>query len=396
MADLRAWLACVELVARRCALQRGRNRHFRFEELQSLVGAPGVAQLRRSIARLESSGLLAWSESAIRIDVGPGSAGTVAGICPKLLGRKVPVPRRIIRHLAAGSSRAIVATVFAHLIRCLHYRDGQCVSGGFCKASWVSETFGVHVRNVKAARQQLIRLGWLIPATCPQRVMNGLGMGMEINLLWASGSSGARRADSAPPILLCVSGTPPLRRNMKLSSRPETHKPSEDGGTGSRVGPAVLAAPTLRNVVEADLGDDRRLSTLFAQAIERKWVSDCSSDRLNFWAAAEHARAIGQRNLPGLFVFLVKHRRWGFITQRDEDRARSRIVGAAPRLGQQVYHGVPRRGPSSAATICASLLECLKVQQQAQIGQMDRGSAALGSRVSVRARLLNRGTGDSL
>jgi hypothetical protein len=386
LVDLRAWLACIELVARRCELQRGRNRHYRVEELRPVIGGPGGAQLRRSIGRLESSGLLAWSESAIRFEVGSWDAGAVAGISPRLLGRKVPVPRRMIRHLAAGSSRAVMATAFAHLVRCLHYRDGQCVSGGFCKASWISETFGVHERNVKAARQQLIRQGWLLPASCPQRVMNGLGMGMEINLLWTAANRGVRHADSAPPILLCVTGTPPPRRNMKLSSRLETQNPPRQLA-GSRGRPAASGAPVavrdlamrsdgatagralphLHDVTEVDLRDDQRLGALFAQAIQRNWVHDCDSDRLNFWAAAEHARTVGTRNVPGLFVWVVSNQRWNYITQRDEDGARQRLAGPPPRVVTPADSRVSRETWSPVAAICSNVLGRLAERRQKSV-----------------------------
>jgi hypothetical protein len=121
------------------------------------------------------------------------------------------------------------------------------------------------------------------------------------------------------------------------------------------------AEPTLRNVVEADLGDDRRLSALFARAVERKWVSDCDGDRLNFWAAAEHARAVGRRNAPGLFIWVVRERKWSFITQRDEDCARLRLVQRRSRPNK-VYHRVSRETWSRAGAICESVLGLLTEQ----------------------------------
>lgn len=272
------------------------------------------------------------------------------------MDRKVPVPRRIIRHLAGASSRAMVATVFAHLIRCLRYRRGQCVSGGFCKASWVSQVFGVHPRSVKAARKRLIELGWLRKAACPQWVLNGLGMGTEIGLQWVDA---ARPPDveSPPPIGRPDTGTPPPMKNVKLSVRPEMQNlaVATPAGCSSRT-VAHRASPKLTNIVSEDLGNERRLAALFEQAVRRGWVTECGSDRLNFWAAAEHARSAGSRNMPGLFVWVVKHRRWGFITQRDEDAARDRLARAGARQRKQVPPGVSRETWSSAATVCASVL----------------------------------------
>src|SRR5438093_8242734 len=63
--DLRVWLACQEMVARRCQLLPGQVPHYTLTELHKLVGGVGGPHLRCSIRRLETHGLLAWSSTRL-------------------------------------------------------------------------------------------------------------------------------------------------------------------------------------------------------------------------------------------------------------------------------------------------------------------------------------------
>ena len=68
-----------------------------------------------------------------------------------------------------------------------------------------------------------------------------------------------------------------------------------------------------------------RLLDLHAQAVAAGYISPSEADRLNFFAAANHARVIGSRNPPGLFVRIVRSGLWNFLTQDDEERARVQL-----------------------------------------------------------------------
>jgi len=318
--DLRVWLGCFELVARRCGLQEGCPARYRIEELHSLVGGRGGRHLRQSLHRLESAGILRWSESGIDFGgrVAADSLDTpVAGVP----NRPVPVPRRVIRRIAAGTSRAMLATTLGHMLRCLHYRNGQCVSGGYCKASWVAETFGVHERNVKAARRRLVLEGWIIISPVSQMVLNRGGAAVIWNL------EATESMLESPPLLAKTETQTPLpMKNIQLSSRLKKQELAGARGVLRQVAPrsaaTVPANASLRNISLADLADPQRLDSLHAQAAAAGWVSLAECDRLNVLAAAEHARRSGRDNPPGLFVWLVQHRRWEYITQADEDAAR--------------------------------------------------------------------------
>ena len=74
-----------------------------------------------------------------------------------------------------------------------------------------------------------------------------------------------------------------------------------------------------------DLRDPARLLDLHAQAVAAGYISSSEADRLNFFAAANHARVIGSRNPPGLFVRIVRSGLWNFLTQDDEDVARVQL-----------------------------------------------------------------------
>ena len=155
--------------ARRCRRPAPLPRRFGLGELQGLTGL-SPKRLKASLRRLEAARLLAWSESAIAF---PASAEGVPlsdrdGF-QRFLGRipnhrrLVPVPRRILRLLAGGCRPALIATILGHLFRCLYLKGGQCLPVGRVKASWIADTFGVGLRRVKQARQELIAMGWLIP-----------------------------------------------------------------------------------------------------------------------------------------------------------------------------------------------------------------------------------------
>jgi len=98
--------------------------------------------------------------------------------------RLVPVPRRLLRFIAGGCRRSLIATIVWRLVRCLYYSKGQCQPHGLCKASWIAEVFGVSVRGVKTARHELETLALLQRVEVPQWVLNRYGQKMTINLQW--------------------------------------------------------------------------------------------------------------------------------------------------------------------------------------------------------------------
>jgi len=321
--DLRVWFACLELLSRRCGAQRGRRPRYRPTEICVLVGNCTERRVRESLRRLERAGLVRWNESALWVARKANDCACLNGASWPIPVRPVPVPRRTVRYLTGLHRPVMIATTVGHLLRGLFLRNGVCVSGGRCKASWIAEVFGVDVRNVKAARRELTRTGWLVAVTSSQMAMNRWGPAFVLSLEWCSerkpvpSHSPPRRAPNTPQL-------PPLV-NKKLLIGSGTQKPDPRGPAGACVGNGSFRAPTFRRIVFSDLEQPARTACLFADAVRLGNVQNTPSDWLLVFAAAAHANSNGVRNPAGLFVWLVRERRWSHINQRDEDRARAAL-----------------------------------------------------------------------
>lgn len=368
---LRAYFGLIELEVRR-RLSGGKYQPS-LGELRKLVGGSETGQggLRPALKQLLAVGLLksctkagivfAESPEELRAEDCSGldaMLGKLQGIT-----RKVPVPRRMIRRLAGGLSKARTATVLAHLIRCLFYRKGEGINPvGCCKASWIADVFGVTERSVFDARKFLILdLGWLLAGECSQRVLNRDGLWVSVNLDWGPEEQGSSpelsTADAAAaPVYSDESSGPlpenaghfagpstdkkPLReaKNQKPASRP----PASGGPAGFSKSNSEGKNPDLRDVVPEDLRDATRLLELHAQAVEARFISPSEADRLAFLAASAHARAVGSKPCR-LFAWMVRGRRFEFITQADEDAARALLRPPVSRERERPTPAPPHR-----------------------------------------------------
>lgn len=303
LADLRVFFACLEIVARGKAAGRCGAKTPRFD-VADVSRLTGLSRTGPSVARLTDAGLLRFDEDFIELTPAPG--------------RLVPVPRRMIRYLARCRRPSLIATVLGHLLRCLFYGDGMCRTGGQCKASKVAEQFGVDLRRVKAARAELVELGWLERVEVEQWRMNQEGGAFRINLDWAG----------LPP------RTPPGGAPLPP---PDSDKDPLTGFKDQKPATGV----SIRGVREEDLKDTGRTLELHAQAVRAGIVNDSEADRLRVVAAAEHALDVATKNAPGLFATILRNGLFGFLTQDDEDAARRRI--------REHLHGGPRRTPGPMA-----------------------------------------------
>jgi hypothetical protein len=350
---LRAYFGCIELETRR-RLSGGKYRPS-LEELRKLVGGSGgegQGGLRPAVTSLLTLGLLrscsadgvgfAQSADELRLDDRSDLDDMLSEL--RSPSRKVPVPRRMIRRLAGGLSKARTAVVIAHLIRCLFYRKAEGINPvGCCKASWIAEVFGVTERSVFDARRFLVEeLGWLSPRDCTQRVLNRDGLWVSVNLDWgpeeqegtaelpaaepmaaetADESSGPRAENAGHFSGPCVPDKNPLTGS---ESQKPASRPAASGGPAGVQGSDSGKEPDLRNIVVEDLREMARLLCLHEQAVEQGSISTSEADRLKFLAGAAHAQAVGSKPCR-LFAWMVRGRRWEFITQADEDAARSRL-----------------------------------------------------------------------
>jgi len=319
---LRVWVACIEMVARRCCIEDGVEPSYSESEVLKLVGSGQACKVKKSLKRLQEAGLLEWSTKQIRVDVAHRPLAPWIEAKVKNVRRNIPVPRRMLRHMAGCRSRVMIATLLGHLVRCLYYRKGCCVSGGKCKASFVAQVFGVHVRGVKRARKALVEMGWLVPDRTSQQALNRWGMQVIIRVQRVSEGveyqtnspprSDGERGESATPILY-----------NKLSARSMNQKLRRAGGV--EMGSGERKRVTLTRIRLDDLREPDRLDGLYRAAVASGVIRRNAASRLQWFAAAEHALAAGDRNPCGLFVTVYKRALWEYITQEQEDAARVKL-----------------------------------------------------------------------
>ena len=188
--DFRSWLACREMVARRRAAGGGRTPSYSFAELARLLGV-SERTARATAGRLAAAGLLDWSASAIALPDPP--AGAVGPPVDCIGGGRgsVAIPRRVLRLLAGGARPSLIAATLGVLLRCLSRRKGGFDGRGRVKSSWVARAFGVDGRRVKAARAELVAIGWIEPEASGQRAMNRWGRPYRVALGWGGPGAGA-------------------------------------------------------------------------------------------------------------------------------------------------------------------------------------------------------------
>lgn len=343
----RVWLACVELVAIREAAKRVRRlrrdrrvvqSEFQRSELETLTGL-NARSVARALGRLQRIGLVEFKATAITMaDLPMPEAGeTIRNLAGGRSARRpVPVPRTVLRFLAAQEAAALGRVMLGYVCRGLSIDrvGGALREAGTVKASWLAETLGLSVRSVRYAQAELREMGWIgKDVSSKQWKLNRHGAWFRINLNWrlpSRESEGAacdatnhvRFAHPTPDF--CTSVAPP-KEDRKTPSESKNQKPGVFGtGIGNErpACPKPLPAPTLANIRLSDLHDRERLRSLRCQAVERGWLPNCEADALNFFAAAVRARSTPARDPVRVFVTLVRGRRWDHVTQAQEDEAR--------------------------------------------------------------------------
>ena len=371
LADVRLWCATQEMVARRCQLSSGQQPRYQYHELKSLVSGGGG--IIAAMARLQTTGLLTWDATTLTFPLPAADTDDVLATMLAQISnhrRRVPVPRRLLRFLAKDCSRALLATTLGHLFRCLYYRQGRCRADGFCKASWIAQVFGVSERAVKTARRRLEALGFLQRTETPQWVRNRYGQKMTINLQWDGTAlpvteTAGSITKIAPPTGQKSPQIAPPDSEEELLSETKHQKPACDTGVLStlvaqareclRTGTSLLpesapvlpsaaaadvkathsaaprrtvappSPPHLQHVLLRDLQDIERLLVLHTQAVQTHLIGPSEADRLAFVALAHHVLHFRPGNPGGLFLQLLRQRRFHLITQEEEDRAQQAL-----------------------------------------------------------------------
>jgi hypothetical protein len=374
----RVWLACVELVAIREAAKRVRRlrrdrrkveSEFQRSELEELTGLNARA-VTRALGCLQRIGLVEFKATAITLaDLPMPEAGeTIRDLAGGRSARRpVPVPRTVLRFLAAQETAALGRVMLGYVCRGLSIDrvGGALREAGTVKASWLADTLGLSLRSVRYAQAELRGMGWIgKDVGSKQWKLNRHGAWFRINLNWklpSRESEGAacdatnRVRFARPTPDFCTSVAPP-KEDRKTPLESKNQKPGVFGtGTGKErpVCPQPLPAPTLANIRLADLHDRSRLGSLRQQAVARGWLRDCEADALNFFAAAVRARSTPARDPVRVFVALIRGRRWGHVTQAQENEARRMLQ---PR---ETARGCSLVEPNRVAEVVAVLVSAL-------------------------------------
>lgn len=327
--DLRVWFACHELQERRCMVERGGQVSFTAEEIGAVCGGLAASDVRASLRSLEQSGMLKARKSKMVFarsitELAEADQGSTTEMLSCITNRRrvIRVPRRLVRALAEGMSKAVIATVYAHLIRCVYFQAAKSRYrvDGRCKASWIAETFGLSERAVVTARGKLVELGWLVVLESSQWELNRYGLRLAVELDWSARPVTPRRISSCPPRETAGRTSCPRANSTLLrKNRTPGTKPSGIGvrkrtkrGRGCWPGPLEVR----------DLVEPERFERLCKKLVAVGAIHDCEAEKQRVAGAAARALRKATSNPCGLFYAVVRDELWNHVVQRDESQGK--------------------------------------------------------------------------
>lgn len=367
--DLQTWFAAHELVMRRCTLRRERDARFLIGEIEELTGLNG-SSVKASIKRLEHLKFLSWSTERVEVKCGsPDFLRGLTGLSEMLESvtnnrRTIPIPRQTVLLLCRVRRPVMMATILGLLFRVMYYRSCECLSWGTCKASFIASVFGVDLRNVKSARLELERSGWLRSEASHHWHRQRFGGTFVISLEWRLIS----RGESPPRKEEMTRKSPPPIENRNLPS--EFKNQNRFAGKASGVqgqNQKREGKPTLRHIVPIDLADPLRTECLYCEAVERKLVAGGEMGRLQFFAAAERAKRLAVKP-GGFFTAIVSRKLWQNASNGDEEAAR--------RVLQSLSVAIASTGSCPQRTAQIGTVDAAPLQSRSDIRELIRSSLA--------------------
>lgn len=300
--------ARIEAVARVKQMPAGRHGIFATDTsvhaLQDTIRCARPSQVRAAVRALHTLKVMkevrgAWWPTS------PGIASCGARSMQAALGRtgSIPIPRRMLRWLAAEGTAVSSAYLLGAVVRTCHVRANGFQARGTCSIRFVAEAFRVDPRSVKRAAAAVRVLGWVLRANKPS---TRLGAAVEV----------------AAPALLGTAMSP-QRTRYRTGMSPHTTctkllKDLDHQELGLRLGQKPL-----RQLRERELVHTPALNRRFREMVEGGLLEASEADRLRFFAAAQHALRVGRQNPCGLFYAVVTRGLWQFISHADEEGARA-------------------------------------------------------------------------
>jgi hypothetical protein len=404
---VRVVLALSEMaVRRRCwvwtARRRGKASSFtpRFTtgELSAFLGLP-EKKARLALKELQLLGLVEFSETRLVVassldDVALTAAERVEfeEWLSKLTPRaSFPIPRSILALACESSSRAFIATVLGVCLRCSWYYPSrkEWRGRGRLSLSWLSESFGVCPRALKSAKKQLMGLGWI-----HQEQTSRFGDRLIINPAWRrwvatkefggvgehASAPAAGPKNAPPPPHSGPKNAPPKREeNLPTEGKYQRQSPPErrePPGPGVQIqgiqkpqdNSPEIPPPRLSQILPADFRDVGRALELFRQAAKCGLVPNSSEhSRLLWMAAIERARTVPARSPAAVFLYLVKNRKWDYLSDGHFEAANARLKahlhgprGKAPPIFVPIGRKIPAAPPRPQLSKDALLVQVVR------------------------------------
>ncbi len=336
-------------------------------ELATLCGLP-EKRVRSALVELQKLGLLAeFSPDSIRfarslseLTLSGEQRSAFRSWFGLLTKRKhIPIPRRVLVLACESSSKALVAAILGVCFRCSWLRPGEGFTfSGRVSCSWLARRFKVSLRAIQNAKEHLVGMGWI------RRTgnINRFGEVVAINPAWhrlislpETGKSQDQKAGETPRTrptgtnsagVDASSGTnsagvssyesPPPGEIQNPRRESRTASPAEVSGPGifnSKVriqdqdpSGKSLPTPRLSAIGSEDFRDTGRALELFRQAVKCGLMpNDSEHSRLRWLATIDRARTVPARNPAGVFLHIIKNRRWDYLSDGHYDAANARL-----------------------------------------------------------------------
>jgi hypothetical protein len=407
LAELRASMGMIEMLSRRAAADRSRDAtrtfapksSFTFGELAKIIGTSD-AKAKAAGNRLKEVGLVikqadgklrfafeteASKQEAFSIREQIASAKAArrkrAGQYESVLGpknylRTVPVPRRLLRHLAAHGSRTQILTALSVLSRSLRRKkiSGQyvCVAGGGCSAGFAKKFFAVRREAFFQGIQFLEELGWLRRGIDDEwSKVRCRGQWLIPNLAWGSpavvvdNSTEADENRTVEATKQSKTGPSCIPRTLPSTKKDSHHKPQ--GASRPWAGGEKFSdekASWAKRFDRDMLRSTPKLLELFADAARRGHVDEAQMWKLYFVALAQRALRVG-KNPGALFRKLVEERKYEFVSDADEETARLKLL-EYDQAGRLEPVRVPKDQPTRSVMPSRGEWQKMDVLEQAQ------------------------------